>query len=109
LNPTTPSAGAGAAAQVPTQCPSFGKAALHSNVLLSDSAAVVASTATDFEAAAENSGGDTDNTKFTASRHADDAAKQYGGDPGRTLANYSGNDSAAAHVLVDRRKRGDTQ
>jgi hypothetical protein len=30
LNPTTPSAGAGAAAQVPTQCLSLGKTALHS-------------------------------------------------------------------------------
>src|SRR5215475_7414741 len=29
LNPTTPSAGAGAAAQVPTQCLSLGKTGLH--------------------------------------------------------------------------------
>jgi hypothetical protein len=50
LNPTTPSAGAGAAAQVPTQCLSLGKTALHSSALQSDPAAVVASTAMDFEA-----------------------------------------------------------
>jgi hypothetical protein len=33
LNPTTPSAGAGAAAQVPTQCLSLGKTALHSTAM----------------------------------------------------------------------------
>src|SRR5262245_59628807 len=48
LNPTTPSAGAGAAAQVPTQCLSLGKTALHSSALCSDPAAAVASTAMDF-------------------------------------------------------------
>jgi hypothetical protein len=45
LNPTTPSAGAGAAAQVPTQCLSLGKTALHSSALWSNPAAAVASTA----------------------------------------------------------------
>src|SRR5262249_3333143 len=48
LNPTTPSAGAGAAAQVPTQCLSLGKAALPRSALWSDPAAAVASTAMDF-------------------------------------------------------------
>jgi hypothetical protein len=47
LNPTTPSAGAGAAAQVPTQCLSLGKTALHSSAFWSDPAAAVASTAMD--------------------------------------------------------------
>src|SRR5262249_1419732 len=47
LNPTTPSAGAGAAAQVPTQCLSLGKATLHSSALVSNPAATVASTAMD--------------------------------------------------------------
>jgi hypothetical protein len=50
LNPTTPSAGAGAAAQLPTQCLSLGKTVLHSSALWSNPAAVVASTAMDFEA-----------------------------------------------------------
>jgi hypothetical protein len=50
LNPTTPSAGAGAAAQVPTQCLSLGKTVLRSSALWSDPAAAVASTATDFAA-----------------------------------------------------------
>jgi hypothetical protein len=50
LNPTTPSAGAGAAAQVPTQCLSLGKAALHSSAFWPNTAAAVASTAMDFEA-----------------------------------------------------------
>jgi hypothetical protein len=45
LNPTTPSAGAGAAAQVPTQCLSLGKTALPSSAFWSDPAAAVASTA----------------------------------------------------------------
>jgi hypothetical protein len=50
LNPTTPSAGAGAAAQVPTQCLSLGKTALRSSALWPDPAAAVASTAMDFDA-----------------------------------------------------------
>jgi len=50
LNPTTPSAGAGAAAQLPTQFLSLGKTALHPSALWSDPAAAVASTAMDFEA-----------------------------------------------------------
>src|SRR5262245_26817979 len=48
LNPTTPSAGAGAAPQVPTQCVSFGKTALQSSALWCNPAAAAASTATDF-------------------------------------------------------------
>src|SRR5258708_2529733 len=48
LNPTRPSAGAGAAAQLPTQCLSLGKTALQSSASWSNPAAAVASTAMDF-------------------------------------------------------------